>query len=64
MEKFSTWTNRNWRSLPDGGLQKKYDLDSMLTNVMLYWTNGAITGSMRYYAENMAGQEEVNVLFK
>ena len=51
LEKFSTATNKSWRDLPDGGLTKKYTLDELLTNVMIYWTNGNIMSSQRFYKE-------------
>ncbi|TMS12363.1 Epoxide hydrolase 1 [Larimichthys crocea] len=38
LEKFSTWTNRDFRNLQDGGLTRKFSLDDLLTNVMIYWT--------------------------
>jgi microsomal epoxide hydrolase len=53
LEKFSTWTNKEFRNLPDGGLTKKFTLDQLLTNVMLYWVNGCITSSQRFYKETM-----------
>ncbi|GLH11514.1 Juvenile hormone epoxide hydrolase 1-like protein [Gryllus bimaculatus] len=51
LEKFSSWTNMDWRSLPDGGLQKKYSLTNLLDNVMIYWVTGSITTSIRIYSE-------------
>jgi len=51
LEKFSTWTDKNWRSLPDGGLTRKYRLTDLLDNVMIYWVTGSITTSMRLYSE-------------
>ncbi|KAM9290564.1 epoxide hydrolase 1-like [Gastrophryne carolinensis] len=53
LEKFSTWTNPEFRALEDGGLSRKYSMDDLLTNVMIYWTTGSITSSMRFYKENM-----------
>ncbi|XP_037366254.1 epoxide hydrolase 1 [Talpa occidentalis] len=53
LEKFSTWTNQEFRDLEDGGLERKFSLDDLLTNIMLYWTTGSITSSQRYYKENM-----------
>ncbi|KAL2770726.1 epoxide hydrolase 1 isoform b [Daubentonia madagascariensis] len=53
LEKFSTWTNSEFRYLEDGGLERKYSLDDLLTNVMLYWTTGTIVSSQRYYKENL-----------
>lgn len=52
MEKFSTWTDKSFKDLEDGGLTKKFSLDDLLTNVMIYWTSGAIISSMRFYKEN------------
>ncbi|XP_034522490.1 epoxide hydrolase 1 isoform X1 [Ailuropoda melanoleuca] len=53
LEKFSTWTNPEFRDLEDGGLERKFSLDELLTNVMLYWTTGSITSSQRFYKENL-----------
>ncbi|XP_065730341.1 epoxide hydrolase 1 isoform X3 [Phocoena phocoena] len=53
VEKFSTWTNPEFRDLEDGGLERKFSLDDLLTGVMLYWTTGTITSSQRFYKENM-----------
>ncbi|KAM9798097.1 epoxide hydrolase 1 [Neosynchiropus ocellatus] len=52
LEKFSTWTNNEFRDLEDGGLTRKFSLDDLLTNVMIYWTTGCIIPSMRFYKEN------------
>ncbi|XP_075454919.1 epoxide hydrolase 1-like isoform X2 [Ascaphus truei] len=52
LEKFSTWTDNKFRDLQDGGLERKYSLDDLLTNVMIYWLTGSITSSMRFYKEN------------
>jgi len=51
IEKFSTWTNKDWRSKPDGGLESYYKLDELLDNVMVYWVTNSITTSMRLYSE-------------
>ncbi|XP_041644704.1 epoxide hydrolase 1-like [Cheilinus undulatus] len=53
LEKFSTWTDMKNRDLVDGGLEKKFSLDELLTNVMIYWTTSSIVPSMRFYKENM-----------
>uniref|UniRef100_A0A8C6WFU7 Epoxide hydrolase n=1 Tax=Neogobius melanostomus TaxID=47308 RepID=A0A8C6WFU7_9GOBI len=53
LEKFSTWTDFNNRGLEDGGLERKYTLEELLTNVMIYWTTGSIVPSMRFYKENL-----------
>ncbi|CAG6017578.1 unnamed protein product [Menidia menidia] len=52
LEKFSSWTNMNNRDLMDGGLERKFSLDDLLTNVMIYWTTGSVVSSMRFYKEN------------
>ncbi|XP_051264878.1 epoxide hydrolase 1 [Dicentrarchus labrax] len=52
LEKFSTWTSSDFRSLEDGGVTRKFSLDDLLTNVMIYWTSGCIISSMRFYKEN------------
>lgn len=52
LEKFSTWTNPNYKSLVDGGLDKRKDLqDAILDNIMIYYLTNSITTSMRLYAE-------------
>ncbi|KAM4771342.1 epoxide hydrolase 1-like [Rhinophrynus dorsalis] len=52
LEKFSSWTEMDFRDLEDGGLERKYSMDNLLTNVMIYWVTGSITSSMRFYKEN------------
>uniref|UniRef100_A0A6P7GN73 Epoxide hydrolase n=1 Tax=Diabrotica virgifera virgifera TaxID=50390 RepID=A0A6P7GN73_DIAVI len=51
IEKFTTWTNPSWKDLEDGGLTKKFTLEKLLDNVMVYWVTRSITTSMRLYAE-------------
>lgn len=36
-----------------GCFRRKFSLDELLTNVMLYWTTGSITSSQRFYKENL-----------
>ncbi|XP_061645443.1 epoxide hydrolase 1 isoform X2 [Phyllopteryx taeniolatus] len=55
LEKFSTWTNLENIYLVDGGLERKFSLDDLLTNIMIYWTTGSIVSSMRFYKENLKG---------
>jgi len=31
---------------------RKFSMDDLLTNVMIYWTSGSIVSSMRFYKEN------------
>lgn len=53
LEKFSTWTNKEYKSRPDGGLGEKFSRDQIIDNVMIYWVSNSITTSMRFYAENL-----------
>uniref|UniRef100_UPI00398EC3E6 epoxide hydrolase 1-like n=1 Tax=Pristiophorus japonicus TaxID=55135 RepID=UPI00398EC3E6 len=53
LEKFSTWTSKEFLDLEDGGLTRKFSLDELLNNVMIYWITGSITSSMRMYKENL-----------
>ncbi|CAL1260814.1 unnamed protein product [Larinioides sclopetarius] len=61
LEKFSTWTDRENRSAPDGNLTKKFTLDELLTNIMIYWVNNNFTASARYYKENIGDREHENI---
>jgi len=51
LEKFSTWTNSNYRSLPDGGLTERYSMDALFDNVMIYYLTNSIATSQRLYYE-------------
>lgn len=53
-EKFSVWTNPDYRFREDGGLLEKYTMDELLDNVMVYWVTNSITTSQRLYAENFS----------
>jgi len=50
LEKFSTWSNPDYKYLPDGGLSK-FKIDELLDNVMIYWVTNSMTTSMRLYSE-------------
>lgn len=52
LEKFSTWTNKEYRNREDGGLLEKFTMDELLDNLMLYWVTNSIATSQRLYAEN------------
>lgn len=51
IEKYSTWTNPDYRNLADGGLEKYFTLDSLLDNIMIYHLTDSITTSVRIYKE-------------
>lgn len=60
MEKFGAWTNLDDHlNSIDGAITKKFTLDELLTNVMIYWITGSIGSSIRLYRESLAGFEEV-----
>ncbi|XP_072247346.1 epoxide hydrolase 1 [Leuresthes tenuis] len=61
LEKFSTWTDKKNKDLMDGGLERKFSLDDLLTNVMIYWTTGSIVSSMRFYKENLSTNIEKRI---
>ncbi|CAH0556944.1 unnamed protein product [Brassicogethes aeneus] len=52
IEKFSTWTNKDYRDRLDGGLQEKFTYEQLLDNIMIYHVTGSITTSVRLYAES------------
>ncbi|KAK9732161.1 Epoxide hydrolase N terminus [Popillia japonica] len=56
IEKFTTWTNRDWIDRMDGGLLLKYDYTKLLDNVMIYWVTNSITTSTRLYAETFGNE--------
>jgi len=55
LEKWSRWSNsqEDVDQSQNSGLDR-FTLDQLLSNVMLYWTTGTITSSMRLYYENVA----------
>ncbi|KAK5642946.1 hypothetical protein RI129_009113 [Pyrocoelia pectoralis] len=57
LEKFTTWTNPDWKNREDGGLKTKYTYTNLLDNVMIYWVTGSITTSMRIYAEQFTKKQ-------
>uniref|UniRef100_A0A182S814 Epoxide hydrolase N-terminal domain-containing protein n=1 Tax=Anopheles maculatus TaxID=74869 RepID=A0A182S814_9DIPT len=57
LEKFSTQTNRAFRMLPDGGLERAFSLDALLDNVMIYYLTDSITTSQRLYVEAFSRRE-------
>lgn len=56
IEKFSTWTNIEYRNLPDGGLEKYFTMDAILDNIMIYYLTNSITTSQRIYKEVFANE--------
>ena len=55
LEKFSTWKSRENPSKTDGGLTEGFTMDELITNVMIYWLNGNIKSSVRFYKEFFRG---------
>lgn len=60
LEKFSTWTNRQFKHLPDGGLIKRFTLDALFDNIMIYYITNSITTSQRLYAEHFARTQQTH----
>ena len=54
LEKFSTWTNIEYRKLENGGLTKRYTWEALFDNVMIYYVTDSITTSQRLYAEGFS----------
>ncbi|KAL0860664.1 hypothetical protein ABMA27_010009 [Loxostege sticticalis] len=52
LEKFSTWTNIEFKKAKDGNLGFRFTKDQLIDNLMFYWVPNKITTSMRFYAEN------------
>jgi len=52
LEKFSSWTNLEWKDREDGGLVPYFDLDELLDNIMIYWITNSITSAIRMHAES------------
>lgn len=61
IEKFSTWTNAEYRNLPDGGLEKYFSLDALLDNIMVYYLTNSITTSVRIYKESFIEDATYNM---
>lgn len=57
LEKFASWTNKEYKYLNDGGIEKKYSLTDLLDNIMIYWVTDSITTSMRLYAETFTAAQ-------
>lgn len=66
LEKFSVWTDPQNRFAPDGNLigpKAAFTLDELLTNVMIYWTTGSITSSIRLYKEAFSGEVQASNVY-
>jgi len=51
LEKFSGWTDASFVMEADGALTRRFTMDELLTNVMIYWTQGNVAYSQRFYKE-------------
>lgn len=54
LEKFSTATNRDYRKLADGGLEKYFTLDQLIDNLMIYYLSNSAVTAARIYKESVA----------
>lgn len=57
LEKFSTWTNPSYRTSTDGGLRKRFKMDALLDNIMIYYLTNSITTSQRIYKEHFSSEQ-------
>ncbi|KPJ14867.1 Juvenile hormone epoxide hydrolase [Papilio machaon] len=57
LEKFSTWTNPEYKTAGDGKLHLFKSNCHLLDNVMVYWVTNSITTSVRAYAESLNKKE-------
>ncbi|XP_037926613.1 juvenile hormone epoxide hydrolase 1-like isoform X1 [Hermetia illucens] len=57
LEKFPTWTNKDYRKLSDGGLEERFTLEALLDNIMIYYLTNSITTSQRLYSESFSLRE-------
>ncbi|KAF1585338.1 UNVERIFIED_CONTAM: Epoxide hydrolase 1, partial [Eudyptes robustus] len=60
-EKFSTWTNAKFVQEKDGGLEKYFTKDEVLTIISIYWFNQNILASQRLYKESFASQDYLDL---
>ncbi|KAJ8948745.1 hypothetical protein NQ318_017914 [Aromia moschata] len=52
LDKFAAWTNPNWKQLNKGGLER-FNMTSLLDNIMIYWVTRSISTSMRITYETL-----------
>ncbi|KAI3422395.1 hypothetical protein GPALN_012913 [Globodera pallida] len=64
LEKFAFWTNPSFLELADGGLGRKFAQEDLLTAISIYWFNGNILSSQRYYKEHFAGYSAAEKLYR
>ncbi|KAM3958015.1 juvenile hormone epoxide hydrolase-like [Aphomia sociella] len=57
LEKTSTATRPSYRQLVDGGLNKDFTREHLIDNLMVYWSSGSITSSLRLYAESFCKKQ-------
>uniref|UniRef100_A0A5S6R3E7 Epoxide hydrolase n=1 Tax=Trichuris muris TaxID=70415 RepID=A0A5S6R3E7_TRIMR len=51
LEKYSSWTRRDYTTFSMGGLTLNFSLDELITQVMIYWVTKCAMPSVRYYKE-------------
>ncbi|OLF09112.1 hypothetical protein BLA60_21270 [Actinophytocola xinjiangensis] len=47
----AAWILQGFHAYSDGGLDKAFTKDELLTNLMIYWVTGTVNSSMRLYYE-------------
>lgn len=61
IEKYLIFTNPNNKFTQDGGLSS-FNKTDLIDNVLMYWTTGSITTSVRLYKETINNHETEQVL--
>lgn len=56
LEKFSTATDKDYRTLQDGGYEKDFKMDALLDNIMIYYLSNSATSAARIYKEAIHGK--------
>lgn len=57
LDKWSSLTNKNYKDSCNGGLRKRFKLDALLDNVMIYYLTNSITTSSRIFAEHHSPEQ-------
>ncbi|KHJ43587.1 hypothetical protein D918_06092 [Trichuris suis] len=62
LEKYSTWTRRDYTTFSMGGLTLNFSLDELITQVMIYWVTKCAMPSVRYYREFLTEKDHFTLL--
>ncbi|CAD5232781.1 unnamed protein product [Bursaphelenchus xylophilus] len=62
LEKFSGGTNPAYEDFEDGHLTKRFTKEDLITAVMIYWVNGNMLQSARFYKELFISKDAQNLM--